>query len=285
MERVLPVRATGAGARLRPARLPLVAHGRPLKRWRYVAAFGARWVLCAAVVRIGPGGQWFWALWDRDGRVLREGTRPLLPAGPRARVAFGPGGRLRVADGPVRMDLVVSAGGGVPVETLSPHPGGGPIWTRKLGGADVRGTLAVDGEGHAFAARGIVDESAGHHARVTEWRWSAGVGRDADGAEVAWNLVDGVHDAPVASERTLWVDGAPTELGPVAFAPGLRGVTFAGGTAALAFTAEATRSRRDDLLVVRSDYTAPFGTFTGRFPDGRELRDGIGVMEHHRARW
>jgi hypothetical protein len=77
----------------------------------------------------------------------------------------------------------------------------------------------------------------------------------------------------------------PTELGPVAFAPGLRAVTFAGGAAALAFTAEATRSRRDDLLVVRSDYTAPFGTFSGRFPDGRELLDGLGVMEHHRARW
>ena len=38
------------------------------------------------------------------------------------------------------------------------------------------------------------------------------------GARVAWNLVDGVHDAPVASERTVWVDGEPREVPPLAFA-------------------------------------------------------------------
>ena len=43
---------------------------------------------------------------------------------------------------------------------------------------------------------GFVDESAGYHARHTAWRWSAGIGRTDDGRRVAWNLVDGVHDAP-----------------------------------------------------------------------------------------
>ena len=38
---------------------------------------------------------------------------------------------------------------------------------------------------------------------------------------VAWNLVDGVHDAPVASERTVWVDGEPREVRASTFAEDL----------------------------------------------------------------
>ena len=53
----------------------------------------------------------------------------------------------------------------------------------------------------------------------------------------------------------------------------------------LRFSAEAERSRRENLLIVRSDYRAPFGTFSGTLPGGIELADGIGVVEHHRARW
>ena len=41
----------------------------------------------------------------------------------------------------------------------------------------------------------------------------------------------------------------------------------------------------DNLLIVRSDYSAPFGSFSGTLPGGVELATGLGVMEHHRARW
>jgi len=94
-----------------------------------------------------------------------------------------------------------------------------------------------------------------------------------------WNLVAGVHDAPRGSERTVWVDGEPHEVGPVAFAEGLDAVGD------LRFAPEAERVRRDDLLVIASDYRQPFGTFTGTLPDGTELASGHGVMERHRARW
>jgi hypothetical protein len=87
-----------------------------------------------------------------------------------------------------------------------------------------------------------------------------------------------VHDAPSCSERAVWVDGVPREVGPVAF-DGLREV---GG---LRFSAAATRARRDRLLVVASDYEAPFGTFTGSVPEAGELEAGWGVMERHDARW
>ena len=56
----------------------------------------------------------------------------------------------------------------------------------------------MDGREQAVDARGIVDESAGYHARETAWAGAPGVGTAADGRAVAWNLVTGIHDAPRA---------------------------------------------------------------------------------------
>jgi hypothetical protein len=53
----------------------------------------------------------------------------------------------------------------------------------------------------------------------------------------------------------------------------------------LRFAREATRERHDDLLVFRSDYVQPFGSFTGRLPGGLELSEGWGVMERHEVLW
>ena len=64
-------------------------------------------------------------------------------------------------------------------------------------------------------ARAVVDDTAGYHQRHTSWRWSAGVGRAVSGERVGWNLVTGVNDEPTRSERSVWVDGAPREVGPV----------------------------------------------------------------------
>jgi hypothetical protein len=133
-------------------------------------------------------------------------------------------------------------------------------------------------------ALGLIDSSAGYHARTTEWRWSAGVGRSTDGRALVWNLVDGVHDAPRQSERTVWVGGEAAEVGPVEFADDLSSVGFAEG-GALQFSAEAERARRDDLKIFASDYRQPFGTFAGTLPGGLEVAEGYGVMEWHDVRW
>ena len=53
----------------------------------------------------------------------------------------------------------------------------------------------------------------------------------------------------------------------------------------LLFTAEAQRERHDNLLLLSSDYQAPFGSFAGTLPGHVQLQRGLGVMEHHRARW
>jgi hypothetical protein len=105
-----------------------------------------------------------------------------------------------------------------------------------------------------------------------------------DGRRVGWNLVDGVNDDLEASERTLWIDGHPTELGPVAFASDLSSASFAEG-GALEFSEWSVREHNMNALVVRSAYRQPFGTFAGELPGGLRLAEGYGVMEWHEVRW
>jgi hypothetical protein len=259
--------------------MPLLRGRRPLKRWRYVALFCEELMACAATVQVGPARQVFWAvlLRGRDPRLLAR-TRTL----PRAGTVDLSRGRLRVREPALTLDFALEENVGV--ETLCPH-GDAYVWTRKQAGLPARGTIALDGSPpRAIEALAIVDDTAGYHARLTEWRWAAGVGIDPAGAPLAFNLVEGVNDPPRGSERAVWVAGAPHEVAPVRFAADLSCVTGADGSE-LRFTAEAQRSRRENLLVVRSEYRAPFGRFTGTLPGGLELARGLGVMEHHRARW
>lgn len=240
--------------------------GRPLKRWRYVGVFGEDVMACFGVVRIGPLRQAFWAVLDGDG--LRERTRFRTSA-------------VDLRDDAVRVrgvaDLRVEPAGEA-IEATSAH-GAQQIWTRKTP-ARVRGTL----DGRQVDLPALIDDSAGYHARVTEWEWAAGAGVSVDGRDVRWNLVTGIHDGATGSERRVWVDGVAAEVGPVAFSPALDEVAFAEG-GALRFAARAQRARRDELLIFASDYRQPFGSVSGSLPGGVELASGAGVMERHRARW
>jgi Protein of unknown function (DUF2804) len=255
---------------LPPAPMPARDGLRPLKAWRYVGVFGPELMLCAARVRIGPARQTFWMIWDRAGVRLREST------------GLG-GGSVRLEPG-----LVSIAGAGVEaelrfeetagLETVGPA-GSSYAWTRKQGGVPVHGTARIDGIALAVDGRAVIDDTAAYYPRHTTWRWSAGVGLTQDGRELAWNLVSGVNDPPRSSERTVWIEGVPFEVGPCSFAEDLTSVN------GLRFRAEATRERRENLLLVRSRYRQPFGTFTGELPDGTALAEGYGVMEFHDVHW
>lgn len=261
--------------------MPLRADGRWRKRWRYVAAFDERFMLCAAAVEVGPARQTFWALWDRDERRLRERTCRVVPLVSRPEVEVEPdGGRVAVRSGEVRIELEIDPGQAV--EAVCPA-GGAYTWTQKLVGAPVRGSVAIAGREHQLGGRAVTDISAGYHARRTSWRWSAGVGEAADGRAVAWNLVEGINDPAVGSERAIWIDGAPSEPGPVHF-DGLESIRFGDGST-MSFSAEARRARRDRIpFFIRSDYEAPFGSFSGEVA-GIPLAAGKGVMERHDAIW
>ena len=264
---ISPVR--GAAARsldlpLPPGRMPLLRSGRPLKRWRYVAVYGPELMVCVADARVAGLPQRWWAVALPDGS-LHEGADG---------VHLGSG---RVSAGAGAIELEIEEGDAV--EVVSPH-GRSYIWTRKQAGIPVRGRVRVsDREWQVDGRLGFVDDSAGYHARHTTWRWSAGIGLARGGEAVAWNLVEGVHDAPEESERTVWVDGRPREVEPQAFAPDLSAVGD------LRCEPWCTREDHTNRLLFRSDYRQPFGAFAGTLPVGLELESGYGVMEWHDVRW
>ena len=275
----LPVRGDavrGLGLALPPARMPRMRGTRPLKRWRYVGHYSADLMLCAADARIGPVPQRWWAVALPDGSL-------------RGKTTVGRGGveiagsRVRVDAEDVQIDLSLEESDGV--EIASPAGTNGTyIWTRKQALVPLRGHVVLGGRRREIDGVAFIDDSAGYHPRHTAWMWSAGNGTSTDGRAVAWNLVTGVHDSPRDSERTLWVDGKPQELGPVAFAPDLSSVTFQeGGT--LEFTEWSAREEHTNLLLMRSDYRQPFGTFSGMLPGGIEVAEGYGVMEEHDVLW
>jgi Protein of unknown function (DUF2804) len=266
----MPVRPA-RGPAVRPPPRRLLRGGRPLKRWRYIAVYGPDVMACVGDARVAGLPQRWWAVALPDG-TLRERTTS-------RRVDRAPApGWVLVEDRGVRIELALEEGGGV--EVVSPHGGDGWIWTRKQAGVPVRGRIVVDGRERPLdGPLGFVDDSAGYHARHTTWRWSAGIGRARDGARVAWNLVEGVHDAHEASERTVWVDGEPREVGPEPFADDLSRV---GDLRFEEWCAREDHTRRGPF---RSDYRQPFGAFSGALPGGLELESGYGVMEWHDVHW
>jgi Protein of unknown function (DUF2804) len=275
------------------------------KRWRYLSAFSDEVMLCAARVGVGPFGQTFWAVWDREARELTERTRMIIPMLARGevwtehspdenepgQVEWAPdGGKLRVrieaperkGDARTRAFLGVESAGPWAEAVCATGEGDGWVWTRKrpvVVDVDVRfGDRRI-----RCQARGIEDESCGYHPHQTVWDWSAGVGTTVDGRAIAWNLVSGVNDPPERSERAIWVGGAVSEPSPVTF-EGLEAINFGDG-ARLVCNAEAERSRTESKPIVSYSYRQPFGTFKGTLPGGLELSSGFGVMEHHDANW
>ena len=245
---------------------------RPLKAWRYVGVFGPELMLCLAAVRIGPARQSFWAVWDPAQRRLYERTR----LGAHGGVMLEPG-RARLSDAEVTLDLRLDER---PVSRRS-APAGAPMPGRASRAASGRtGTISIDGRSRPLDACAVIDDTAAYYERHTHWHWSAGVGTARDGRPVAWNLVDGVNDPPIGSERSVWLAGEVSEPPPVRFAADLSAVDE------LRFVARATRERRENLLVVRSSYRQPFGEFAGTLPGvGVQLAQGFGVMEEHDVWW
>lgn len=287
---------------LPPDRLPILGTGRRMrKRWRYVGVFCEELMLCGARVEVGPFGQSFWAVLDRATGELIERTRKRAPfargevwserAGDSGAWPLGSpesGVRTRIEGRREGVAVKLQFGEGRWVESICPTEEAdgrrGYVWTRKRI-APVDCDIQLPGERRIRTSGfGIEDESAGYHPRHTVWSWSAGVGTAADGRAVGWNLVSGINDPPVGSERAIWIEGEPYEPGPVSF-DGLEAIKFgAGDEARLRFEAEAERSAEEKIPGLRSSYRQPFGRFSGSL-DGIDLAEGLGVMEFHDVWW
>jgi hypothetical protein len=243
--------------------MPALHRGRPLKRWHYVGVFRPDLMLCVGDARVAGIRQRWWAVALPDGSLF-EGKRGVEVEARRVRVR-------RV------LDLELSPPSGV--EVVSPN-GRSYVWTMKVAPVHVRGTVTAGGQTFEVDGDdGFVDHSAGYHERHTVWKWSAGLGRAVDGRAVGWNLVDGVHDRLVNSERTVWIDGLAQEVPPQEFADDLSRVGD------LEFREWSVRESNRNLLVMRNRYRQPFGEFSGTLPGGLVLAEGHGVMEEHDVLW
>jgi hypothetical protein len=251
--------------------MPLFRRGRPLKRWRYVGVFCDEVMLCVGDARIGPLRQRFWAI-AQPGRPI-AGNTTLGSGGVRI-----DGSHVAVDTRDVRVDIALEEAAGV--ETAHEDD----VRTRKQADVPARGEVRIGSRMYSLDCRAVVDDTAGYHRRHTKWTWSAGVGTTTDDRSVGWNLVVGVNDPDTGSERAIWVDGEPSEPGPVRFADDLSWIEFSEG-GALDFTEWSAREHNTNVLLLRSRYRQPFGTFTGSFPGGVQLARGYGVVEVHDVHW
>ncbi len=250
MSEGLPWRGPG-GARpelpLPPGKVPLRRNGSWRKRWRYLGIFSDELLLCAARVGVGPVGQTFWAVWDRESGEMRERTRLLAPGArgevwtekaddeDSGRIDWAPDDgdamvRIEAAsqEGDEQVRAFLRVGEGAWAESVCPTgEDDGYVWTRKRV-VPVTCDVRIGERRIRIEARGVEDESCGYHPHHTVWDWSAGVGVTTDGREVGWNLVRGINDPPQDSERAIWVDGVVSEPGPVSF-EGLDAIALAGG--------------------------------------------------------
>ena len=76
----------------------------------------------------------------------------------------------------------------------------------------------------------------------------------------------------------------PRRSGRCSFAADLSGISFAEG-GELSFTEWSAREENRNLLLLRSRYRQPFGTFGGELPGGLRLAEAQGVMEDHDVLW
>ena len=253
--------------------MPLLRGGRPLKRWRYVGAFGPDVMLCAAVAHIGPVPLAWWAVWDREQRTLRRAHASRRSG---ARDASTPGRGRASTTAPVAIDLA-RRGGRRRRDRLA-RTATQYIWTRKQGGVRVAGTVARRRpRARGRRARRSSTRPPATTPADTAWRWSAGVGAAADGAAVAWNLVDrrprrGRRRPSAPSGSTA----SRTRSARSRFDGDLERRRFADGGRAALHRAR-PRARARDNLLARSpaSYEQPFGTFTGALPGAGALRRGL----------
>ncbi len=97
------------------------------------------------------------------------------------------------------------------------------------------------------------------------------------GTQLAWTRKQ------AASERTVWVDGEPHQVGPAVFTDDLTAVTTDG--LVLRAALGPVRVADDNRLLVRSRYRQPYVRFSGSLPGAGELAAGWGVMEQHDVLW
>jgi hypothetical protein len=275
------------------------------KSWHYVSVAGPRAVLAVAIIDAGYAASCFAYLFDRTSRTLLadlssmgapglsvsvagtagEGAESRF-RGPRLSVGLARKGLTwRLAINAPRLQATVELDATNEPPTLcavARIEKGVANCTHKTACLPARGEAIANGvrislDGHT----GALDHTSGLLARETVWRWA-----NAAGPQVGLNLVEGFN-GPV--ENVVWQDGELHKVGAarILHDDGVDAawkVTTDDGAVDLVFTPEGARREDKNLVVARSRYVQPIGTYRGTIR-GRQVTDLVGVTEDHLAVW
>ena len=274
------------------------------KRWQWFGAFDGTLAVGGAVVDTGPLGTAFLWVADREAGGLLVDADVVVPS-PLVTVSTAPASgvvaavdlprrRLRITrtDDAVAVDgrfggadlaLAANTDERAAVSAVCPvaDRDGGVNVTQKETCVPFESHVAVDGT-HAFDGVGALDYTHGLLARETTWEWAIGNCTADDGTAVGFNVVSGFNEG---YENAVWVDGEPRAVGAATVEAdgGEWHVRTECGTVDATLTVEARREEDIDVGVLVSRYDQPLGRWRGTVA-GREV-GGVGVAEHHRARW
>jgi hypothetical protein len=283
------------------------------KRWVYAALATEEVWIALGVVRTGYAATAFGFAYDLVAkRMLVEATAlaPMLaarvaddPHAPgalaglswrRTHIAFvwTPGGLgITARIGGLALDVTLAdASAPAAVSAIAPLEGGLVNATEK------RALLTVAGGGRAGDRTLALDRGVGGYdythgllPRHTRWHWGFALGRDASGAPLAFNLVEGFVGR---AECAVFADGRVHAMPEPRFlfdadAPSSPWRLEADGID-LAFTPGAVHAQHTSLGIVRSRFVQPVGTFRGVLHvAGRDRRvdDLAGVVEDQDVVW
>ena len=283
------------------------------KTWHYASVATAECVVAIAVIDVGIAASAFVYVFDRrTRRMLTNQSFTSLPSAatfsPFAGIGASSRFRTRNArlaiersgdtwrvnahaqhEGDIEMvaELDVSSAP-APLCAIAPIEGGIANCTHKTVGLAALGFARVGKTRFDLAGgHGALDHTHGLLARNTKWRWAS-----ASSADLSLNLVEDFN-GPI--ENVVWIGDTLLPVGPVTFhydpAATQRPwrITSANGMLDLVFTPEGERREDKNLLVAKSWYVQPIGTFAGTLrPADRpaiEVHGLVGVTEDHVAKW
>ena len=308
-----------------PSRLGRLARR---KRWHYSLLTSPEVVALLAVVDLGYTANAFACAVDLGTKKVLADESFLSPPGPWAKVGDHPGEGLsarfktvgarlaaerpsgevdyrlsvEVAAGRAKgkqrfaLDALVRADGARLLTVIAPVAQSGVNITQKSAAMASRGKLEAGGK--VFSLEGGLagmDYTQGLLARRTAWRWAFAIGRDAEGAPIGLNLVEGFNElVPEANENALFTRDGLTPLGRARFSFDRGDYTrhwraeTVDGAARLEFTPIHVHHELRDLKLVKSRFVQVVGLFHGEVRQGdRIVRfDAVpGVTEDQDVLW
>lgn len=279
---------------------PLATRLRSAKSWLYLAIATDEAWLSLAILKTGYAANVLGYAFDRKERRMLFEKTVVAPA-PLARVTSaahasgvvasfrdlvidrsGPDLTVRGKYGPLECDFTLDESVAPPgIVAVADLGGGLANATEKRALCPARGRFSIDGR--VFSADDGVagwDYTNGLLPRHTTWRWAYGLGKD-----LGFNLVQGFVGA---AECALFADGEVHPLAEATF-------TFdrdrpsepwriEGEGIDLRFEVGAVHAQNTNLVVVRSRFLQPVGTFFGTLA-GRTIDGTPGVVEDQDVLW